>query len=1100
MLYMHKSTSVFSLLLLCAIPSLAQFESGSVLGSITDPSGNAVSAAVVTLTNIRTGTSVKSKTDSSGNFLFVNQRLGSYQVRAEMAGFRVAESNPFELTVDARQRLDLRLELGSVSEAVTVTGTAGLLEADTSSRGEVINPREISELPLNGRAYADLTLLVPGVAKSLLENGTDSSRDASYNVNGQRSELNNFMLDGVDNNAYGTSNQGFSNQVIQPSPDAIQQFKVETNNFSAEYDHAAGAVINVTIKSGTNQLHSSLWEYNRNTVLNAVGFFKPLNGTLPFNQNQFGAAAGGPIVKNKLFVFGDYEGFRRVYHPLQFATVPTVAMDHGDLSAFGLPIANPFTGGMAPGGVIPANEFSPIGGALTSLPAPNLPGLSNNYESAPSDTIYNDKGDLRSDYYVNSKINIFGRYSQFNTRIFSPPNIPGPAGGNANGNVYIQTYQGVAGFTWTLNPTSILEFRMSGSYSHNGKLPSTVGQPTAGFTIPNEPLDPSFAGGLISSSVSGFSQFGRQGSNPQYQYPLVYNPKVNYTKVLGRHSLKMGFEYQRIDTDVSDFNPKYGQLSFSGYFSDPCYATNPSCVNSLSTTAKQVYALADYFYGAPTNYTLNNNPVAHYRQRMYFGYVQDDFKVSNKLTLNLGLRYEFATPQYVSDNKLANFDPFTHSLIFASDGSLYNRALVHPDPNNWAPRLGLAYQVLPKTVIRAAYGISWVLFNRAGGENLLAYNGPYIINSSINQLPSQGLCTSAAAPAGTCFRSVAQGFPNGLIDPANFSTAVSEVRYIPPSNRAGYVQSWHFTVQQELTKDLLLDLAYVGNHSVGINVLSDANQALPNPLGQNLPLSARRPIQGFTDIEIAYDGGFGSYEGLQIKLEKRNSHGLYLLNSFTWSKAIDNAPGHLENYDGDNSRINYYNRPIERGLSGYNQPLNDTLSVLYDLPIGHGRRFDVKSRALDLVVGGWSANMINTMSSGLPINVGYSASSQQQISGLVSARPDIIPGQPLYLNTGNPIYYLNSAAYSVPSYTQPFGTTPRNNVRTPAVYETDFGLHKNFSISESRYLQFRAEAFNLLNKTNFATVSGTNSNSSGFGVFNATFPARQTQLALRMVF
>lgn len=325
--------------------------------------------------NVRTGTSLRAKTDNSGNFLFVNQRLGTYLVRAEMTGFKAAETSPFDLSVDARQRVDLKLEIGAVAESVTVTGAAALLEADTSSRGEVINSREIADLPLNGRAYADLTLLVPGVAKSLLENGTDSSRDASYNVNGQRSELNNFMLDGVDNNAYGTSNQGFSNQVMQPSPDAIQQFKVETNNYSAEYDHAAGAVINVTLKSGTNQLHGSLWEYNRNTVFNAVGFFKPLNGTLPFNQNQFGAAAGGPLRKNKLFVFGDYEGFRRVYHPLQFATVPTVAMDNGDFSAFGLPIANPFTGAVAPNGIIPTSQFSPIGGALTSLPAPNLPGL-----------------------------------------------------------------------------------------------------------------------------------------------------------------------------------------------------------------------------------------------------------------------------------------------------------------------------------------------------------------------------------------------------------------------------------------------------------------------------------------------------------------------------------------------------------------------------------------------------------------------------------------------------------------------------------------------------------------------------------------------------
>ncbi len=1103
MLLTNQARRVFTLAILFAASALvapAQFESATVLGTVTDPSSLPVPGATVTLINVRTGVDIKGTTDSAGNYLFVNQRLAAYKVHVDMNGFKTADTAPFDLAVDSRQRVNIRLEIGATSESVTVSDAAGILETDNSSRGQVVNAREIAELPLNGRAYADLTLLVPGTAKSLLENGSDSSRDASYNVNGQRSELNNFMLDGVDNNAYGTSNQGFSNQVMQPSPDAIQQFKVETNNYSAEYDHAAGAVINVTIKSGTNQLRGSLWEYNRNTVINAVGFFKPLNGTLPFNQNQFGAAAGGPIRKNKLFVFGDYEGFRRVYHPLQFASVPTVAMDHGDFSAYGLPIVNPFTGNPAPNGIIPASEVGPLSNSLTYLPTPNLAGLSNNYQSSPSDTIYNDKGDIRSDYYVNSKITAFARYSQLNTRIFSPPAIPGPSGGNANGNVYIQTYEGVGGFTWTIDPASVLEFRFGGNYSHNGKLPATVGAPTAGFTIPNQPLDPSFAGGLISSSVGSFSQLGRQGSNPQYQYPLVFDPKLNYTRIFGHHTLKAGVEFQNIQTDVSDFNPKYGQLSFTGYFSNPCYATSPSCVNSLSSTAKDVYGLADFLYGAPSNYTLNNNPVAHYRQQMYFGYVQDDFKVNSRLSLNLGLRYEFATPQYTADNKLANFDPATKKLIFASDGSLYNRALVHPDHNDWAPRIGLAYQLAPKTVIRSAYGISYVLFNRAGGENLLAYNGPNIINSSINQAPTLGLCASAAAAAGTCFRSLAQGFPSGIIDPSNFSTLISQVRYIPSDNRNGYVQSWHLTIQQELAKDLLLDVAYVGNHSAALNILSDANQATPNLQGQNLSLLARRPIQGFTDIEVAFAGGFGSYEGLQAKVEKRNSHGLYLLNSFTWSKAIDNAPGHLENYNGDNSRINYYNRGLERGLSSYNQPLNDTFSALYDLPVGHGKTFNIDNKALDFVAGGWSLNMINTMTSGLPIDVGYSASSQQQVSGLVSARPDLVAGQSLYLTGGNPINYLNPAAFAVPNYTQPFGNTPRNNVRTPALFSTDFGLHKNFTITEGRYLQLRAEAFNLLNKTNFATVSSTNANGSGFGVFNATFPARQLQIALKLVF
>jgi hypothetical protein len=1083
--------------------ALAQFESGTVLGTIHDPSNALVSNASVTLVNERTGVTVLTKTDSNGNYEFVNARLGTYRVRVSMAGFQTAETDPFDLTVNARQRVDLTLQVGQAAEAVTVNGAASLLETDSSSRGQVINPREIVELPLNGRAYADLMLLAPGVAKSPLENGSDSSRDASFNVNGGRSELNNFLLDGVDNNAYGTSNQGFSNQVIQPNPDALQQYKVETNNYSAEFGRASGAVINATIKSGTNQFHGEVWEFFRNTKLNATGFFKPVGGgTLPFNQNQFGGAIGGPIRKDKMFFFADYEGFRRVYHPIQFASVPTTAMDQGDFSATGLAVTNPLTGATFANGIIPQSQFSPIAGAvLSALPAPNLPGagLTNNFESSPADTIYNDKGDFRYDYYVNSKVSLFARYSQFDTRIFSPPAIPGPAGGNANGNVYVKTKQGVLGSVWTISPTSILEARLGVDYTIGGKAPSTLGLSTPQFNIPGEPADPSLAGGLFSVGLSGFSQLGRQSSNPQYQNPFVGDPKVNFTKIVGRHSLKMGFEFQTIDTAVSDFHPQYGTENFTGFFSDPTYLSNPSSVNSISSTAKQIYSLADFIFGAPSHYELDNNPVAHYRQRMYFGYLQDDFKVNSKLTLNLGVRYEFATPQYERDNRLANFNPVSQTLVTATSGSLYNRALVHPDYNNWAPRIGLAYQVAPKTVVRAGYGISYVQFNRMGGENLLAYNGPFIVDAAIDQLPQQGICASGDTAPGACFRTTAQGFPVNFASPQAFNTTTAQVRYIPEDNRTGYVQSWHFTVQRELARNLLLDVAYVGSHDVGLTILSDANQALPNQLGQNLTVQQRRPIQTFSGIEVAFDRGFGSYNGLQVKLEKRYSAGLYLVNSFTWSKAIDNAPGHLENYDGDNSRINYYNNGLEKGLSSYNQPLNDTVAVIYDLPVGRGRRFNITSKALDLALGGWSLEAINTATSGLPLNIGYSASTQAQVSSLVSERPNLT-GQPIYLNGAGRLNYLNPAAFSLPSYTQPFGNTPRNIAKMPGFFDTDFGVHKNFNWTEARYVQFRAEAFNLLNYTNFAPPNGLNANSGGFGVFTSTFPARQVQLALKLVF
>ena len=847
-----------------------------------------------------------------------------------------------------------------------------------------------------------------------------------------------------------------------------------------------------------------MWEFNRNTVLNAQGFFKPVGGgSLPFNQNQFGGAFGGPIIKDKLFFFADYEGFRRVSHPIQFATLPTTAMDNGDFSAYNVPIANPINGTTYSNGIIPASAFTPLATAvLSALPAPNLPGNSNNYESAPADTTTNNKGDFRTDYYLNSKLTFFGRYSQAETDIFSPDSIPNPVStSNNNGNVRVLNKQAVAGATWTINPTSILEFRLGIDYSIAGKTPPTLGLNTPQFNIPGEPTDPSLAGGLFSVGLNGgLTAWGRSSSNPQFQDPFVANPKVVWSKILHRHSLKTGFEYQLIDTAVSDFHPQYGTENYTGSFSDPSYFTNPSALNSLSGVQKQVYSLADFIFGADNHSELDNNPVAHLRQRMFFTYLQDDWKVNSKLTLNLGLRYEFATPQYERDNKLSNFLPSANALIYASSGSLANRALVQPNWLNFAPRLGIAYQVTPKTVIRSGYGISYVQFNRMGGENLLAYNGPNIVDAFIDQVPTQGICASGATAAGSCFRTTPQGFPTNFASPSFFNPQITEVRYIPENERTPYVQTWHFTIQREIAKDLLLDVAYVGTHSVGLIILADEKQALPNLSGQNLSLAARRPYPNFNTIEISWNGGFGTYNALQTKLEKKFRNGLYVLNSFTWSKALDNAPGHLENYDGDNSRVNFYNVPLDKGLSGYNQPLNDTLSLLYDLPFGKTRRFKPSNGFLDAIAGGWGINLINTMTSGLPLNVVYSPTTQASVSSLTTSRPNLT-GTSVYLSNGNPLDYLNPAAFSVPSYTQPWGNSARNIARAPAFYDADFGLHKNFTLhSESQFLQFRAEAFNILNKVNFAPPSTLTSNSSGFGVFTSTFPARQLQLALKMVF
>jgi hypothetical protein len=1084
-------------LFVCAC-AYAQYDA-TVLGTVKDPDGLVVGGAKVTLSNIANGVQQSATTDANGDFQFLKVRIGDYSLTAEKTGFKAATAENFTVTVNARQRVDLKLEVGAASEKVTVTGAVQALETDTSERSEVIATREIVSLPLNGRSYADLTLLVPGVRKSLLQDSSLTQREASYNVNGQRAESNNFVLDGIDNNAYGTSNQGFSNQIVQIAPDAVAEYRVETNNFSAEYGHASGAVINATTKSGTNQLHGALWEFLRNTDLNAIGFFKPLGGVKPtFNQNQFGAAAGGPIKKDKLFLFADYEGLKLSQSQLAFATLPSMDQRKGIL---GTAVMNPLTGDIYSNGIVPQSVMLPSSQAiLNALPAPNNPSSvnnANNFESLPKGTETSNKGDFRVDYYVNEKFTAFTRYSHRVEDLYVPGAIPGPAGGNNNGNVHILNKQIDPGATYVLSPTSTIDARLGFSWVQGGKTPLGLGQPSLLVGVPNVPTDPRVAGSLNSINVNGFDQFGRQGSNPQFQNPFTINPKVSWSKIVGRHTLKIGYEYLRLDTAIDDFNPAYGNFQYNGGFSKVAGSTLAS---SLQT---QAWSMADFLIGAPSHYELNNIVVVDYRQFMHFGYVQDDWQVTPRLTLNLGLRYEFASPQWESNNHVANFDPSTNSLIQAKSGDLAARSLQDPQTKNFAPRIGIAWRPFDqKTVIRSAYGISYQQFNRLGGENLLAYNGPYIVDAQIDQLPSQGICKSASDPAQSCFRPTSMGYPDNFASPANFNPLRAQARYIPNGNPTGYVQSWHFTVQRELAKDLVLDAAYVGNRGDHLMILADYNQAVPQLPNGTLTLQQRRPIQNFGYIEVAFGAGNSWYNAFQTKLEKRFSNGLYLLDSFTWSKALDDAPGHLESNNGDQTRVNYANIAADKGISNYNQPLNNTLSLIWELPFGKGRHFAANASGIAQgIIGGWQLTAIETAASGLPVNLTYSVNSLYQVSTAPNYRPNVTC-DPVTPN-GGPSNYLNKSCVSVPTdatHPYPWGNASRNSVRGPSFNQLDLGLHKDFVLwPERARLQFRAEAFNLFNHTNFQAPA-SNISSASFGTITSTFPARQLQFAAKILF
>jgi len=1140
-------------LLLSSVCLHAQFETASVLGYVRDGSGAVVSGATISLVNQGTKAQVTAQTNAQGAYEFTDVKIGQYQITAQANGFDISSTQIFTVTVNARQRVDVALRVGSSSETVTVDAAATLLETDSSERGQVIGTREVENLPLNGRAYADLAALVPGVRRNILENGTTSSRDASFNVNGQRSEFNNFLLDGLDNNAYGTSNQGFSNQAIPPSPDAISEFRVETDNYSAEYGRSAGAVINVSIRSGTNKFHGVGYDYLRNTNLNAIGPFTPPTNALTgapqkpiLIRNQFGGTFGGPIWKDHTFFFADYEGVRQITHTPLTATVPSanqngtslLAKANGGYTFFTtdssghettttVALVNPITGANYSNGVIPYGDVSSFAkGVLAALPAANGAALSNNYASLPAGRITDDKGDIRVDQTFSNRTTAFVRYSQHQGTIADAPTIQGPAGGSSsNGTVSIFNQQIAGGVTHVFSQSSILDARFAFTRTDGGKSPYGLGMPSLMTGITGLPTDPTVVRSLNVQSVSGYTAFGSQGSNPQFQNPYIFNPKVNYTLLRGRNSYKLGYEYQAIFTTIDDFNPVYGQDTYNGGFS----FNNPnlSALSKQDTGTKEAVGLADFLVGARDSYQLNNFAIVHLNQRMHYLYFQDDIRVNSRLTLNAGLRYELVTPQWESNNQLANYDPVNQVLIQAKPGSLYNRALVNMPKLDFAPRFGLAFQVDPKTVIRAGYGLGYAQFNREGGENMLSYNGPGIVNTNRVQVAPFAVSAASASKSplcaanqafNTCFRTTQQGYPNGFATPANFSTLLAQTRYIPKDLPTGYVQSYHLTVQRQFGSNTTFEVAYVGEHGVKIQVLGDLNQAAPNAVTATcnpnknsgcLPLQARRPIQTFTGIEETLPAGFLTYNGLQTKLEHRTGHGLYLLNSFTWSRAQDNASGHLDTPAGDNSRINLANSLGERGPSAYNQPLNEVLTIVYDLPYGKGRMFGGSAPFLmQEAFGGWQLTAINSASSGIPVNLTYSESSYQDVSDLLTYRPNqtgnpILPKSKRTKAPGNTVLQtLSTSSVSVPDVNHPYGNAGRNSLRFDSFHQLDLGLHKNFPLNfEGTSLDFRAEAFNVLNQTNYAYPQ-SNASSSTFGVVTAatTFPARIMQVALKLKF
>ena len=1085
---MPRLTAAFALLaILLAASAHAQFDSGSVVGAVRDITNAVVPDAAVTLVNRDTGIALNATSGPDGTFEFVAVRPGEYAVTAQKTGFAIVLVDNVRVEVGGRPRVDLTMSVGQLTEHVNVTAVIPLLETDTSQRDQVISEPQIRELPLNGREYSALALLTTGVRQSALNKSTNGTpREGAFNVNGLRSVFNNFLIDGVDNNAYGTSNQGFSNQVMQPPPDAVAEFRVVTNNQSAEYGRAAGATVNVAYKSGTNEIHGAAWEFFRNTALNATSYFKPITGEKPpLRRSQFGGVLGGPLVKNRAFFFGDYEGFRQDRRQTTFSTIPDAAQKRGILP---VDIQDPRTGVLYSAGTpIPMTAFART--VLGGLPDPNLPGAANNYSLLQDFKNHSNKAGGKLDVHVSPTITTFGRYGWRDLETSDQPPLPLPSGGTGNGRIYARSRQLALGATYSNSAESLLEFRFGWSTTKAGKAPLALGSPSAfeAYGIGGLPSDTRIAGGLLPQLINGYADLGRQPTNPQWQYPTVWNPKINYVKVLGRQSLKSGYEFQKIGVEVMDVNPLYGRDTYNGQF------TRPS-----SAASNNIYNVADFMLGLRSQYALSNALVAEMRRHMHFLYVQDDVRTTDRLTLNLGVRYEYATPMWEANNVLSNFNPTTRTMQRATGGSLGSRALVKPDRNNVGPRLGLAYTLAPGSVLRSGWGISYVHNQRTGAADLLPINGPQVINAVVNQ-------TNPADPA---FRATELGYPAGLTDSSRFNPLASNITYIPQDYHSGRVQSWFTSIQRQFGPQMLVDLAYVGNRADGLVLIANYNQASPNDATGSIPLAARRPIPEFGDVTYVFNGGKSRYHALQMKYEWRFRSDMTILSSLTLSQTKDNGAQSLENQNGNfPGPQNFYNLAAEYGTGAYDQPYNSTTSFVWALPFGHGERWGASlPSALDALVGGWQLSGINVITPGEPVTFTYSPAAsfvvsgiQQDFRGANNYRPNVTCDPYAPAGQQSITNWFNKDCVSIPTDSrQPFGNAARNTVRGPNFWTFDAAAVKRIAAGGQRGLELRVEAFNLFNRLNFVPPN-SNRSSGGFGTITATYDPRQVQLGMKVL-
>jgi hypothetical protein len=1080
-------------------PVLAQAVSGTILGTVTDSSGAVMSNAKITVVNEGTGLTRTVVADAGGDFTAPSLPTGRYTVIAEAVGFKTLSLSNIQLGVDQRARIDLKLDVGSVSESVTIEAKAPLLQTSSSELGTTVTNQQIEALPLNGRNFVNLTRTVPGVLRGIPGANIDGAgslawrASASFSANGQRPRDNNFMLDGVDNNE-----TWLQTVVIFPSVDSLDEFKLQTSTYSAEFGRSLGGVVNLQIKSGTNLLRGSAFEFHRDDAFDANNFFNNRAGRAKpqFRQNQFGGTVGGPVFKDKTFFFASYQGHREQQGQTFLSTVPSLAMRAGNFAALNRVIFDPLTGQPFAGNIIPADRIDPVAKSILAqlYPEPNTAGRTqangqtiDNYLINPIKERQDNQIDTKVDHNLTSSNRFFARYSFQKTHRVQPATLPhGDAGatfGAGDGNIKGQSL--AINDTQTLANNWLNEFRFGWSSIKFFMTSIDYGtNPAQAVGLPGINLN-SVTSAMSQLTFSNIRNLGANGNQPLITNQNDFQFFDNVTWSRGRHTAKAGGSLTLRSREILNADSIVGVFNFNNNMTSNCAGQGPGCsVNSATG-----FDVASFMLGLVNSKTRNLFDAGTYTEKRpeIASYLQDDFRATRKLTLNLGLRWDVYVPWVEIQNRQSNFDETTGRFVVASPdaviaGVKVGRYLQTYSRRDIGPRFGFAYDLKGdgKTLVRGGFGIFWN-YTPGGTSSSKAQNPPFLQSTSLTPTPTaygSNLLLKDGLP------------PPPGVDPnrpaAGTTRSIFDIKF-----RDAYARQWNLNVQRGLATNYMVEVAYVGSQGRQMILKGDPNQARPvvgvTDSNVNRPYAAVSPA--LRSIGQVQSTGTLDYHGLLVKFQRRFADNFSFLNSYTWGKAMDLNSDN----DGTVTLTNVYDPQYNRGPADYDITHTFSSSWIYELPWARTKLY-----------GGWQVSGILLLRGGLPLTV-------TQTQGVASTGTGNRPNRVCDGRLSNPTidrWFDTSCFVSPADVTGTYGDAGRGILRGPGAFNIDASLIKNTKVG--RYTtEFRVEAFNLLNHPQFANPN-TQIGNAAVGTISAMLSSpscslcgtteRQVQLGVKVRF